>query len=215
MDTPEIDLSAMARPDRSAGLGGRLAPRRPAPPAPAPQTPPPAQEPASESPAAPPASTDQDTTPSPAPAAASTAGRGSGDLRRRSPRAAGPDSDGRLVIAIPPGLRDRARAAAASRGLTYADIALEAVEAVHDQLPELVERHRQPDPETRGRGLFEHRPRQRRASEATVQITIRGLNAHDRGVLDQLVEGSGAHTLTELLTVALDAHLPVRPRSMR
>lgn len=134
--------------------------------------------------------------------------------RRRAPRAAAPTSDGRLVVALPVGLRDRAKAVAATRGETYAEVVLRAIQETHPRLGDLVASHRGGDGPAIG-SLFEHRAKPKRVAEATVQVTIRGLSQHDRGVLDRLVDEVGAANLTELVTVALDEHLPARPRAMR
>lgn len=208
--SPEYNVAdAFARPSRTQDLSSRLRKRSPAPAAedppeatrPAAARPDPSHEPPAEAPA-----------PRQTPAAA--------PARRRSPRTAGPGSDGRLVVALPIPLRDRARAHASGRGETYLDVVLAAVQATHPQLPAALERHRAaaaPAEQTGGEagGLFEHRPRPRRATEPTTQVTVRGLSAHDRGVLEQLVDDLGATSLTELITVALDEHLPQRPRSLR
>lgn len=208
MDAPEFEIAdAFKKTERSAGLTGRLGTRvprsrpevvpAPVEPVDAPQTP---EEPAD----APEPTTEPET-----PQTASKA------QRRNSPRKAGAGSDGRLVVALPIALRDRARAQASSRGETYLDVALSAVQEVHAQLPQLVaDRHSEAAPPATAGGLFEHQPR-RKTSEATAQVTIRGLTQHDRRVLEDLVDTVGAANLTELLTVALDAHLPQRPRSLR
>lgn len=207
MMNPEFDVAdAFKRPDRSAGLAGRLGTRRPTP---RPERP---QEPAD---APPQPDRGQDTaTPAQAPQEPITAPRE--PVRRRpSPRKAGEGSDGRLVVALPVALRDRARAQASSRGETYLDVTLAAVQDTHPRLAELIAAaHTAPDEAPAG-GLFEHRPRRRKVAEATVQVTIRGLSAHDRGVLEDLVDQTGAANLTELLTVALDEYLPQRPRALR
>lgn len=134
---------------------------------------------------------------------------------RRAPRTPGPASDGRLVLALPVPLRDRARTVAAGRGETYADVVLRAVQHTHARLPDLIEDRRHHDAGATIGPLFEHRTHRRRTTEATAQVTIRGLSAHDRAVLDRLVDDVGAANLTELVTVALEADLPTRPRAMR
>lgn len=126
--------------------------------------------------------------------------------RRRAPRTPGADSDGRLVVALPVALRDRARKAAAEQDETYAEIVLRSIEETHEQLSDLVAAHRG-DGRSVG-SLFEHRAKPKRMTEGTVQVTVRGLSPRDRGVLDELVDEVGAANLTELITVALDAHLP-------
>lgn len=186
MDTPEFDVAdSFKKPDRAASLSGKLRAR-------------PARrrsEPA--------AATQPETT-------LTAAAESRASRRRPSPRTAGSGSDRRLVIALPAALRDRARAHAASRAETYQDVVLAAVEAVHDQLPQLLDAHRlEAIPATsEPEGLFDHQPRQHKEPAATVQVTIRGLSHHDRGVLEDLVESTGAANLTEMITVALDAHLP-------
>lgn len=146
--------------------------------------------------------------PSPGSVSKVTVGRAAGttSARRRAPRTPGADSDGRLVVALPVALRDRARKAAAAQDETYAEIVLRSIEETHEQLPDLVAAHRG-DGRAVG-SLFEHRAKPRRITEGTVQVTVRGLSPRDRGVLDELVDEVGAANLTELITVALDAHLP-------
>lgn len=141
-------------------------------------------------------------------------GVGAPARRRRAPRVAAPTSDGRLVVALPVALRDRAKAVAATRGETYAEVVLRAIQETHPRLGDLVSSRRGDEGPAIG-SLFEHRAKPKRVAEATVQVTIRGLSQHDRGVLDRLVDEVGAANLTELVTVALDEHLPARPRAMR
>ena len=188
MNAREFDLSAMRRPDRTAGVA--------LPPRPRPVT-----QPSNEPEAA------RQVSETPAPQAAAP-------TRRRSPRTASADSDGRLVIALPIPLRDRARAYAASHGYTYADVCLEAIETHHEHLSDLVDALRATSSGAETGVLFERRPTAR-ATTPTTQVTIRGISAHDRKVLDSLVDQAGARTLTELLLAVLDEHLPHRPRALR
>lgn len=206
---PEFEIAdAFKRTDRSAGLTGRLSDRPPRRRAEAPPAPPEAEK-APQTPAQP-VNEPEPTPPAEKPQQPAPRGR-----RRNSPRKPAADSDGRLVVALPIALRDRARAHASSRGETYLDVALAAVQDVHERLPQLVAaRHAELTPPAPSGGLFEHQPR-RKVTEATTQVTIRGLTGHDRAVLEELVDTVGAANLTELLTVALDAHLPQRPRSLR
>lgn len=198
MDAPEFDVAdAFQKPDRAASLSGKLGAR------PARRRP----DPAADQPSEPPAPTQYEAS------TTSTAAEQERALRGRrvpSPRTAGSGSDRRLVIALPATLRDRARAHAASKGETYLDVVLAAVEEVHDQLPQLLDKHRQDaiPPTIESTGLFEHQPRQPKEPTATVQVTIRGLSHHDRKVLEDLVETTGAANLTEMITVSLDEHLP-------
>ena len=218
MDAAEFDVAdAFKKPDRSAGLAGRLATRRPQRPtqhAEAREAPPQSQEP-TESPETAP----QGSEPTPTVAEPQEATAAPQKTRRRpSPRKAGQGSDGRLVVSLPVALRDRARAHAGSRGETYLDVALAAVQETHSRLPQLLAArhgHDEDSTATAAGSLFEHRPRPRKTPEATAQVTIRGLSVHDRAVLEQLVDDVGAANLTELLTVALDEHLPQRPRALR
>lgn len=211
METPEFDIAdAFAKTDRAEGLGARLGkrpPRQPRPERPeAPEQPETApQEPAQGPPAA-------EVAPDPGPASDAPAR----PVKRPAARKSDARTSGRLIIALPIGLRDRARAHSTSRGETYLDVILAAVQDVHPRLSQLIEKRHQGETEapTSG-GLFEHQPRRKRATEATAQVTIRGLTPHDRGVLEDLVTTSGAANLTELITVALDEHLPQRPRSLR
>lgn len=198
MSAPEFDVadSFKKQPDRSASLSGRLAER------PARRRPQPAGKQPSKAEA--PARTETPRT--------SATAQPRAPRRRRGPssRTANSGSDRRLVIALPVALRDRARAHAASRAETYQDVVLAAIEAVHDQLPQLLDAHRlEAVPATsETKGLFDHQPRQRKEPAATVQVTIRGLSHHDRRVLEDLVESTGAANLTEMITVALEEYLP-------
>ena len=132
MNAREFDLSAMRRPDRTAGVA--------LPPRPRPVT-----QPSNEPEAA------RQVSETPAPQAAAP-------TRRRSPRTASADSDGRLVIALPIPLRDRARAYAASHGYTYADVCLEAIETHHEHLSDLVDALRATSSGAETGVLFERRP---------------------------------------------------------
>lgn len=199
MTPPEFDVadSFKKKPDRSASLSGKLGAR------PARRRP----EPAGKQPSEPEAPARTET---PRTSSATAEPRAPRRRRGSSSRTANSGSDRRLVVALPAALRDRARAYAASRAETYLDVLLAAVEAVHDQLPQLLDTHRLdaiPTTDEPG-GLFDHQPRQHKEPTATVQVTFRGLSAHDRGVLEDLVESTGAANLTEMITVALDEHLP-------
>lgn len=211
MNPDNFDLAAFKKPAR---------PPKPAEPAAAAQQAPEASPvlETTESPARPSEAAQEAPQDVQAPPTEREASRGEGEVnpprRRRAPRAAGPESDGRLVVALPIALRDRARAVAASHGETYAEVVLRAIQETHTRLPELVAKHHGGDGPTIG-SLFEHRAKPKRVVEATAQVTIRGLSSHDRSVLDQLVDDVGAANLTELVTVALDEHLPARPRAMR
>lgn len=198
MTAPEFDVadSFKKKPDRAASLSGRLGAR------PARRRP----EPAGKQPSEPEAPVRTET-----PRTSATAEPRAPRRRRGySSRTANSGSDRRLVVALPVALRDRARAYAASRAETYQDVVLAAVEAVHDQLPQLLDAHRvEAVPATsEAKGLFDHQPRQPKEPAAKVQVTIRGLSHHDRRVLEDLVESTGAANLTEMITVALEAHLP-------
>lgn len=202
-------------------LAGFRKPTKPAQPSPAPQqAPEPTAEPESaKTPETPRETPEQAPEPNeaatePAGRAVATGGEATPPRRRRAPRAPGPASDGRLVVALPVTLRDRARAVAASHGETYAEVVLRAIQETHSRLPGLITAHRGTAGPAIG-DLFEHRAKPKRVVEATAQVTIRGLSAHDRGVLDQLVDDVGAANLTELVTIALDENLPARPRAMR
>lgn len=210
MDAEFNVADAFKKPDRSAALAGRLA-ARPQRTAPRPV----AHQEAADSPPTTPAVEEESTQATTEAQMTVTAPQKA--RRRPSPRKTGQDSDGRLVISLPIALRDRARAHAASRRETYLDVALAAVQDTHERLPQLVAaRHSDDTASNASSGsLFEHRPRPRRTPEATAQVTIRGLSTHDRAVLEQLVDDVGAANITELLTVALDEHLPQRPRALR
>lgn len=120
---------------------------------------------------------------------------------------------GRAIILVSVQLRDRLRAVATSKGKTYRDLILDAVEATVDDLPELITKHT--GTKTVNTGLFERTVTTTTPSEGKVQVTIRGLTPQHRQVLTDLVQQTGAPSLTALLVAALEAHLPERPRSLR
>lgn len=184
--TSHDDLStAFAAPNRAAGLR----------PLPARDT--------TKSPAAAPAEQAQTVRP---PAASQPA------TTRRAPRRT--STGDRLLIALPLSLRDRLRAVAQTRQVTYRDLVLDAIEATVDELPSLLTPQAS---ETVHTGLFERAATRKTkpATEGTAQVTIRGLTPQNRDVLAQLVTDTGATSLTQLITTALDKHLPERPRALR
>lgn len=182
---PTADLAAAfgtpQGPHRAAPLAGRLAPV-PAPTAPAPPRPGPAIAP-TESPAG-----------SDAPHAAH--GEGGDVAGQRSLT---------VIVYLPASLRDRLRAQASSRGATFTDLALEAVDATHGRLDQLLADTRRP---TRPGSLFAAPPPRRRLrhSEPQVQVSLR-LTRSNLDVLDRLTREHTAPSRSALVSAALGAHL--------
>lgn len=125
-----------------------------------------------------------------------------------------PHAKERVLIMVTAHLRDRLKAVAASKNKTYQDLVFDAVEATVDDLPDLMV-HRTGQGTT-NTGLFNRATtRPHTSAEGKVQVTIRGVTPQNRAVLDGLVQSTGAPSLTALITAALEAHLPERPRSLR
>jgi len=221
---PDADLGAIFG-NRTDGLGG-LAPRRPRQ-APAP-TPSPAPEVSAAAVEQAPAATDGDAPAAPgtpvaepepesaSAAPARTKSRGVRTLRteatasgpRRSTRTAPASADTavpRLVILqLPNGIADQLRDNARSRGVTYKELTLDAVEATADRLADLLAAAR---PQARGTGLFagertsaQARPEGRR--QVSIKLTEGSITA-----LDELAEKLGARSRSELVATALRAYL--------
>lgn len=122
-------------------------------------------------------------------------------------------NNGRAIIQVSVALRDRLRAVATTKNKTYRDVIFDAVEATIDDLPDLLEHHSQATTNTE---LFERAStRPHTTTEGRVQVTIRGLTPQNRAVLNDLVQRTHAPSMTALLTAALEAHLPERPRALR
>lgn len=218
---PDADLGAIFG-NRTDGLGG-LAPRRPRPaaaPTPAADT---APAPASEQPTAPAAATpatpvvqagEAPATTQPTPTRPKSGGARTPSAEPKAPtsrrpaKPATPTGDAvvpRLVILqLPNGIADQMRDHARSRGVTYKELSLDAVEATADKLPDLLAAAR---PQARGTGLFagEHVAAQKRP-EGRRQVSIK-LTEGSIAALDDLASRVGARSRSELVATALSAYL--------
>lgn len=124
-----------------------------------------------------------------------------------------PHTKARILIMVTTHLRERLKAVAASKNKTYQDLVFDAIEATVDDLPDLLAHRTGKSTNT---GLFNRTTaRPQTTAEGRVQVTIRGVTHQNRAVLNGLVQSTGAPSLTALITAALEAHLPERPRSLR
>lgn len=182
---PATDLgSAFGPPDRSAGLSGKLQP---------PPRPRPSPVAAAE------AATDAADAPSPAPKTA----------RKRAKRV--PDAESavpvQVIVYLPLSVKERLRAAAQAAGTTYTSLTLDAIDATHTRLDDLLGTSR-PLGGPRHPGSLFGMPipaAERRNHEARVQVSVRLLR-RDIDVLDEL---AARHQVSRsgLITAALAAHL--------
>jgi hypothetical protein len=109
-----------------------------------------------------------------------------------------------VILQLPNSTADRLRDSARQRGVTYKELALDAVEATADQLPDLLAAQR---PKARAEGLFagervavQVRPEGRR--QVSIKLTETSIAA-----LDDLATQHGARSRSELVATALDAYL--------
>lgn len=109
------------------------------------------------------------------------------------------------AIYLPVSVRDRLKTAADQRGLTYTDVLLDAIDAVHDRLDELLGDDRQRPSHSLFRGR-RRRTRQRR-DEDQVQVTVRPTR-DDLATIDSLVSQHSATSRSGMATTVLDAYLP-------
>lgn len=110
-----------------------------------------------------------------------------------------------IVVYLPLGVRERLRARHAASQETYTTIVLEAVEATHAHLADLLAACR---PAPRPGGLFSYHGKRRPSQdEAHVQVSLRPTKS-DVAVLDQLVVEFSAPNRSALVTAALDNYLP-------
>lgn len=213
---PDMDLGAVFG-NRTEGLTG-LAPRRRSAPAvtPEPVTQPrPAAkpEPATESvsaptaPSTPKARASQDDSSGGAAATAAPTQPAASRPRGRAPRPATGTASPvpRLVILqLPNSTANRLRDNARQRGITYKELALDAVEATADQLPDLLAAQR---PQARSAGLFAgERVATQARPEGRRQVSIK-LTETSIAALDELATQHGARSRSELVATALDAYL--------
>lgn len=123
--------------------------------------------------------------------------------REQTPKA--PEPAPRAVIAyIPVSVRDRLRARRTADSPPIADIVLDAIEATHDRLGDLLAAQR---PKVERSALFVRTTTPTaKSDEPNVQLYLR-LSADNVGVIDQLVETHKAPSRSALIAAALDAYL--------
>ncbi|SSC24029.1 Ribbon-helix-helix protein, CopG, partial [Klenkia terrae] len=109
-----------------------------------------------------------------------------------------------VILQLPNSTADRLRDNARQRGVTYKELALDAVEATAEQLPDLLAAQR---PKARAEGMFagervatQVRPEGRR--QVSIKLTETSIAA-----LDDLATRHGARSRSELVATALDAYL--------
>jgi len=210
---PRQDLSAFATPRGVAAP--KLAPRRRAEASPVPPPAPPAVEPEDAMPPSQPLSPEAPgntagtntrlaDTPSRPRAATATAGRGKSP---RTPGADEPKPTGQIIAYLKDPVADRLRAAQTATRRTYLQLIIDAVDATHTELPELLETAGYIA--RRSNSLFgdgAHGVRQHGSGERKQQIGLRP-PAAVLAVIDQLVIDCGAPHRSALIEVALDSHL--------
>lgn len=184
---PSADLArSFGPPDRSSALSGLLAPRPPVtemarPPQDAPAAPPPVE------------TRQRRTQPASKPA-------------KRASDTADTTATVTVVVYIPASLRERLRDRAATTRLTFTDLVLEALDATHARLADLLAATL-PVKSASG-SLFSSATRTRRLrhDEPQVQVSIRPTRG-DLDVIDRLAEQAGAPSRSALVTTALRAYL--------
>ena len=125
----------------------------------------------------------------------------------RTPASSDPKSAGQIIAYIKDPVAERMRAAQVQTRRTYLQLVIDAIDATHTQLPQLLEAAGYID--RRSSSLFGDAAqgvRQRSSGERKQQIGLRP-PAGVLAVIDQLVIDSGAPHRSALIEVALDAHL--------
>jgi len=111
------------------------------------------------------------------------------------------------AVYLPRSVRDRLRTAADRDGLTYTDILLDAIDAEHHRLADLLgptQIARRDDSLFSGRRPA--RGAQRSSGDDQIQITVRPTR-DDLAVIDQLVAEHGAPSRSGMAAAVLDAYL--------
>jgi hypothetical protein len=122
--------------------------------------------------------------------------------RRKRRRPVGDDGTG---VSLPLSVVARLRTFALAERASYTSVALDALEATHERLAELVKPSL---PTPRSGPLFVGRaPRRANHGEGHVQVNLR-FSAEDLAVIDELWPTVGAPNRSAMLAAALDAHLP-------
>lgn len=111
-----------------------------------------------------------------------------------------------MVVYLPASVRDRLRTHTGHQdGATYTDVVLDALDALHEQLEQLLAGARTGRQEG---SLFQDRERLRqRHNEHQVQVTLRPAR-HDLAVIDRLVRDHNASSRSTPIARVLDAYLP-------
>lgn len=124
--------------------------------------------------------------------------------RARAPRSTASPVPRLVILQLPNSTADRLRDNARQRGVTYKELALDAVEATADQLPDLLAAQR---PKARAEGLFAgERVASQVRPEGRRQVSIK-LTETSIAALDDLTSKHGARSRSELVATALDAYL--------
>jgi hypothetical protein len=113
--------------------------------------------------------------------------------------------EGRLVLWTPEAIRARMQTEQRTTGKRYLDQVLDAIEATHEQLPDLIAASGE---KAHVQGSIFERVIETEHHDRRVQLTIRGVLDSQLAVIDQLVASSGAASRSALVNAALDANLP-------
>jgi hypothetical protein len=178
---PATDLAAVF--GRGNTLRGRLQPVRPAAPPPTP-----------------------DSDASPPDDALPLDDEGSPATRRSDTRTAAPTADTvprGVIVYVSVSVRERLRHRRRTDGTPFADIVLDAVEATHDTLDDLIASRRPP---TERSALFVRSARAAAGDEPHVQVYLR-LPAENLRILDHLTQTHRAPNRSALIGAALEAYL--------
>lgn len=118
-----------------------------------------------------------------------------------------PTSQDTLVLRATLTLHARMQEQQRLTGANYRDQVLDAIEATHTDLPDLLAKVTAPVVQG---SLFERLQTTAPDAEAKVQVTVRNFLPTQMAVIDQLVAQAGS-SRTELVTTALNHHLPEYP----
>jgi hypothetical protein len=110
-----------------------------------------------------------------------------------------------LVLLVTRTLHARMKQHQHNTGTPYREQVLDALEATHHDLPDLI--GKTTPPVVQG-SLFERVLPATAPAEARVQVTIRNFLPTQMAVIDHLVDQVGATGRVELVATALDHHLP-------